>query len=888
MTTTQSAAPLSDRSFQCLPAAMRAAKRWLLWKSVANRDPSKKPRKIPHYADGQPRQGALDTPADWARLVTFSEAEKVLRGGNFTGLGFALGPDGLGQFWQGIDLDGIDARPELAALAETLPGYVETSPSGKGAHAIGRGASFASLGSNTSGIEAYAAGRYFTVTGEAIRGELEDLAGFVTGTLAPRHGKPVTRALGGAAPPLAGDSFFAKVNTKAMARLVDWVPHLFPKARAYHDGFRIESAELGRDLEEAISILPAGIRDFGEERGKSPIDLVVEWGTAATASEAARWLCARMGIDPTTQGWIERGARPSLVQGEASGPNRGAGDGAPRSGKARPETAADLPGWAEPPPGWAGTATARHEQTSRAETPPTLGEDSYPWPDPIDIASAAEAAPYPLHAFPEVARLPIQESALYNRVPLAMPACSALFQMALATQGLANVARDSRLVSPLSLYLMYFAGSGGRKTCTDRDFGGAHKAWVRKEREKRIDDYRRSLAMVGDYQEDLRGVKDALKKLAPKNDEKSQAEKARLRDRLIDLQQNPLFVIPMPGDLHEEFNSASLSDAIAEGWPSTGTASDEAAIVLGGQGFSKDNATGMLALLNRLWGADDYIQTRKSVRAAHVRGRRFSTKLMMQPDLLSTLIDRGARQIGYLARFLIASPPSTNGTRWYIPPPDPWPAMIAFEQSVTALLDQELPIDKDGEDRGAKMILAPPVMNLSPEAKQLWIDFHDAVEQELCQFGEFASVADVASKSAENAARIAAVFSVFDRGRVDRLVEASYMAGGIAVAGWHLHEAKRLFLDADAPPEAQDARELSTWLCGKARELASRDGEPLIDQAGCIALGDITHKGPNRVRDTTRRDDAIDRLVEAFHVRRLDVKRRKLIQLNPKLAGRLY
>ena len=47
-----------------IPAAMRAAKRWLLHDS----------KKIPYYASGTRRAGKLNSPRDLARLVTFPEA----------------------------------------------------------------------------------------------------------------------------------------------------------------------------------------------------------------------------------------------------------------------------------------------------------------------------------------------------------------------------------------------------------------------------------------------------------------------------------------------------------------------------------------------------------------------------------------------------------------------------------------------------------------------------------------------------------------------------------------------------------------------------------------------------------------------------------------------
>lgn len=107
--------------------------------------------------------------------------------------------------------------------------------------------------------------------------------------------------------PAAEDNFFGRVNEAAMASLHAWVPELFPTAREYQGGFRVASIDLGRDLEEDLSIVPEGIVDFGvadmgdEREGKrTPIDLVLEWASrvyddpldAPTSPfDAAQWLC---------------------------------------------------------------------------------------------------------------------------------------------------------------------------------------------------------------------------------------------------------------------------------------------------------------------------------------------------------------------------------------------------------------------------------------------------------------------------------------------------------------------------------------------------------------------------------------------------------------------
>jgi putative DNA primase/helicase len=174
--------------FICLPQQMRDANRWLLWKSLLNSDPNKKPRKVPFYANGRPRNGELDGPEDMRMFATFGDALFALQSGDYAGLGFALGADWTGNHWQGIDLDYLAQHPELAKISAELPGYTELSPSGTGRHAIGWGRPFKSLGSNGSGIEAYSGGRFFTVTAEGAGvPSLVDLSDFVEQRLLPLH-----------------------------------------------------------------------------------------------------------------------------------------------------------------------------------------------------------------------------------------------------------------------------------------------------------------------------------------------------------------------------------------------------------------------------------------------------------------------------------------------------------------------------------------------------------------------------------------------------------------------------------------------------------------------------------------------------------------------------
>lgn len=172
------------------PSQMSDAERWLLWKSVPNNDPEKKPRKVPYYSNGRKRHGALDTPEDIANLTSLDVALRAFESGRYTGLGFALGYDG-GGYWQGIDFDELSKNTNLTHLISGLPGYVEKSPSGDGVHAIGYGKHFISMGSNSTGIEAYCEGRYFTVTGNVVVNNPSTcLSEHIEGNLRPIHSPP--------------------------------------------------------------------------------------------------------------------------------------------------------------------------------------------------------------------------------------------------------------------------------------------------------------------------------------------------------------------------------------------------------------------------------------------------------------------------------------------------------------------------------------------------------------------------------------------------------------------------------------------------------------------------------------------------------------------------
>jgi len=131
-------------------------------------------KKQPFYAEGTPRRGKLDSPADRARLVTFEDIIAALLIHGADGVGIALGAvSGTDLLLSGIDLDRCYADGQLdkraAMILATVQSYGERSPSREGLHFLG----FGDIGTTRTksgpvGLEIYSAGRYFTVTGDAV------------------------------------------------------------------------------------------------------------------------------------------------------------------------------------------------------------------------------------------------------------------------------------------------------------------------------------------------------------------------------------------------------------------------------------------------------------------------------------------------------------------------------------------------------------------------------------------------------------------------------------------------------------------------------------------------------------------------------------------------
>lgn len=156
---------------ETVPAALARLKNWLTWDLLPNEIPGKKPRKVPFYANGNPREGSQGTTSDRSQLVTLSEALEAAQRYGRTGLGLAILPDsGI----VALDFDNciVDGVIDPNVLGLCTPTYTEVSPSGNGLRAFMRGSCLSRKDSKGDkgpfGVEVFGHNGFVTFTGNVL------------------------------------------------------------------------------------------------------------------------------------------------------------------------------------------------------------------------------------------------------------------------------------------------------------------------------------------------------------------------------------------------------------------------------------------------------------------------------------------------------------------------------------------------------------------------------------------------------------------------------------------------------------------------------------------------------------------------------------------------
>jgi putative DNA primase/helicase len=490
----------------------------------------------------------------------------------------------------------------------------------------------------------------------------------------------------------------------------------------------------------------------------------------------------------------------------------------------------------------------------------TVASASGGWPEPQPMTAKTEPEPYPVEALPDTVRAAVEEVVGFVKAPAPMVASSALAALSLAIQAHADAKRAEKLHGPVGLFLLTIADSGERKSTCDGFFTRSIRDYEEAEAEAAKPLLKNYRAELEAWEAKRGGIKELIRQNA-KGGKSTQSAESDLRNLEHYKPEEPR----VPRLIFADATPEALAYGLAKKWPSGGVVSAEAGIVFGSHGMGGDSVMRNLATLNQLWDGNSLTIDRKSSESFTVRGARLTVALQVQEPTLRSFFDKSgalARGTGFLARFLVAWPESTQGFRPFTEAPENWPALATFNRRISAILNQPVPMDDDGA-------LIPPMLPLSPEAKAAWISYHDAIESELASGGELHDVRDVASKSADNAARLAALFQIFEGG--GGAIGADAFERASCITAWHLSEARRFFGELALPVEMANAVRLDKWLIEHCqRERTQEVGKRHVRQHGPL-------------RDGASLDAAIRELAEHDRLRVEKDGKRIAIHINPAL-----
>jgi putative DNA primase/helicase len=483
------------------------------------------------------------------------------------------------------------------------------------------------------------------------------------------------------------------------------------------------------------------------------------------------------------------------------------------------------------------------------------------WPEPEPLVRSGTAEPYPLDALPKVIRLAVEEVQGFAKAPIAMVACSALANLSLAAQAQHDVLRAEKLTGPIGLYFLVIAESGERKSTCDGMFSKVVRDYENLQQEEAKQALQRHEADQCAWDAIKSGIVDGIKKAASKASDTDHLE----HDLRKHEEMKP--VPPrVPRLIYADATPEALTYSLGKNWPSGGVISSEAGAVFGSHGMGKDSQLRTLAILNQLWDAAKLTFDRRG-ESYTVDGARLTMSLQVQESALMEFIKKTgtlARGTGFLARFLMAHPESTQGTRLFSEPPKNMPSLAAYHTRLAQILQAPAPIN----DKGG---LEPAMLTLSPDAKAAWVRFHDEIENGLGKGGELQDVRDVASKIADNAARLAALFHSIEGG--NGAISLAHLASASRIAAWHLNESLRFFGELALPEELADAVTLDNWLIDYCK----------TNRVDSVSTRTMSQYAPYKLRDKIKRESAIQELIERGRAALLKNGKRLEVMINPQL-----
>ena len=385
---------------------------------------------------------------------------------------------------------------------------------------------------------------------------------------------------------------------------------------------------------------------------------------------------------------------------------------------------------------------------------------------PLPNAEPLPAA-YPLECLSQGLRQVVEAVAKKTQAPEAIAAQSVLAVVSLTFGSRVQV---ETLGSPANAacYFVLVALSGERKSATDRwTMGGVNRT---------------VLELRHEYNQLIKEHEETIKTL----------ERDEVKPR------RPV----CPNFLVTEPTIEGAFKAISSGAGFLGWFSDEAATFFGGHSMSSDKMALTCGIISKFWDGSFFIRPRVTQEGdGYVPATATTLNLMFQPNLIrQSYGNEFMLGQGILARMLPAWPQSNMGSRLYRRSDASDDAIVSkFQEATAQALRNTL---QDGTER---------TLNLSPDAFNHCVTFHNKVETELGRGGWASDISSFAAKAPEHACRLAALMTLFEDNAASEISGAT-MENACGLVKYYLQQFKYLCVAGTNDDEVAHAQKLLDWL----------------------------------------------------------------------------
>lgn len=432
-----------------------------------------------------------------------------------------------------------------------------------------------------------------------------------------------------------------------------------------------------------------------------------------------------------------------------------------------------------------GTIFHRAKQAGWAEA----AHAAQPWRTPDTLLTEPQPAPYPTASLPIAMREAVKAIAHHVAAPEALAAQCVIAAAAYLAQTRVNAPHiHYHEGMPCSLYQMALADSGDRKSACYRL---AFKPLMEAERQER--DRHATVAAEHAHKASL------LKGKALQEFESS----------------NPLPANPRT--MYTDSTFEKIAKDFVSGMPAASWATDEGGRVLGGHSMQAETRAATLGGLVKLYDDGTVERDRAGESGGIAYDRRFTMHLMAQAvTVREALNDPLLQGQGFLPRFLLTSAPSLAGTRFISA--ETLQDSAYKSAAVQRYWHRVKEIAATPRQINGMGAVRPPVIELTTEALNIWLDFYNKVEAEQGRAGEYAGrLKPFASRAGENARRVAAVFALFNGGQE---ITGPTMTAACEVVEHSLGEwARWLGGSGTETRDNRDALDLLAWI--KAKEMTA-------------------------------------------------------------------